>query len=112
MIITSNGYHVPTDNIFYVRVDENSCMIGLVPEKNLHFDLPREEVQPILERAGFVSFGNLFINPSKVLFLQEGQTSVAIHGSGNYLYLQGQENIDRALEMLNPKSGAPAKKAK
>ena len=103
-VIKFNGYHIPTDSIFYASVGKDSCIVVLAASPvQLSFQLAGDDVRPVLEKAGFISFGTLFVNPKNVSFLRETGTDIEACGSFNRsIRLAGQSNIDRALEMLYP----------
>ena len=111
-VIECNGYHVPTSSIFYVNSRAAECTVAMaVGADQFTFSLSAAQLRPILEQAGFIPFNaggvTIYINPKNVTFLRQTDTVISITGpSGRILNLQGQENIDRALEIFYPKKKA------
>ena len=103
--IVSNGYHVPTDSIFYANVGQDACIVMLADSPvQLSFQIPAEEVRPVLEKAGFLSFGVISINPKNISFVREVGVDAAVYGSfDRSVHVVGKESIDRILEALSPK---------
>ncbi len=103
-VLKYNNYHVPTDSIFYASVGKDECTVVLSASPvQLSFQLPGEEVRPVLEKAGFLCFAIICINPKNVSFLRETGMDIEVSGSFNRtVRVSGKDKIDRLLEAMFP----------
>ncbi len=103
--IQSNGYYVPVDNVFYATVQDTETSLTLATsEQRLHFEgALKEEVEPLLLKSGFVSFGRILINPARVSYLRVSDTAVTVFGGEFSVRFMGEEAIEKAVSLLSPK---------